>query len=197
MNENEIWRDIEGYEGLYQVSNLGRVKSLGNDKTKKEKILKFGKNKDGYLFVVLCKEGKRKNYTIHRLVANAFIKNPSNLTCINHIDEDKTNNLVSNLEWCDIAYNNMYGSRIKKAVENTDWKSVGRKLAEKLTNRQDLSKQVFQYTKNGELVGIWESTRECGRNGYSQGHVAACCRGELKTHRGYIWSYTELKKQES
>ena len=177
---NEIWKDIDGYEGLYQVSNLGQVKSI-RDKygNYREKILKQGKRKDGYLYVNLYKEGKRKYNLVHRLVANAFIPNPNGYTCVNHKDENPLNNCVSNLEWCTHKYNINYGSRTTKA-------------AEKLTNRQDLSKQVYQYDKQGTLVAIWDSTMECKRNGYNQGHVAACCRGERKTHRGFKWSYTPI-----
>lgn len=171
--ENEEWKPVVGYDGLYQVSNMGRVKSLSNEFSRKEKILRQGKNKYGYLVVNLCKEGKRKNFTVHRLVGNAFLENPSNLLMINHKDEDKTNNCVDNLEWCTNSYNQKYGNCPKKIAEK-------------------LSKQVYQYTKDYELVAIWQSTAEAGRNGFNFGHIAACCNGNRKSHRGYIWSYTEL-----
>lgn len=177
--ENEIWLPIEGFEGLYEVSNLGRVKSLRDNKTRKEKILRQGKRKDGYLIVTLWKEGKVKICYVHRLVAKAFIQNPNGYRCVNHKDECKTNNCVNNLEWCTQKYNNIYGSRLKK-------------VSEKLTNRQDQSKRVYQYSKDGVLVGIWQSTNEAGRNGFNQGHVASCCNGDRKQHRGYIWSYYPL-----
>ena len=118
---SEIWKDIEGYEGLYKVSNLGRIKSLPKfHKTrysgymKKERILKPRFDTYGYLMVVLCKNKKEKNYLVHKLVANAFIPNTKNYDCINHKDEDKTNNCVDNLEWCDRYYNNNYGTRNKR-----------------------------------------------------------------------------------
>lgn len=191
MNENEIqseeWRPICGYEGLYEVSSLGRVKSLANEFLRKEKILKFGKMKNGYLYVNLCKEGKMKNCTVHRLVANAFIENTNNFKCVNHKDECKTNNCVNNLEWCTYQYNNTYRNFQQRRVANTDWKSVAEKK----------SKKVYQYSLDGTLVAIWESIAECGRNGFNQGNVSACCNGERNTHRGYIWSYQELKKQEN
>ena len=122
----EVWKDIEEYEGLYQVSNLGRVKSLNryiissNGKTLfyKEKILKLRKNKHGYLYVFLYKNTVQKFYTIHRLVANAFIENPNNYPCINHKDENKENNKVSNLEWCTYLYNNTYGTRIERIIKS-------------------------------------------------------------------------------
>ena len=114
----EGWKDIEGYEGLYQVSNLGRVKSLGNDKNKKEKIRKVRKNNFGYLHLTLHKNRIAKDYLIHRLVATAWIPNPNNLPEINHKDECKTNNTVENLEWCDATYNNNYGTRIIRMVDS-------------------------------------------------------------------------------
>ena len=114
---NEEWRDIKGYEGKYQVSSLGRVKSLGNNKSKKEKILKPGKNKLDYLYVILCKNGESKGFLVHRLVAEAFVNNPNEYKCVNHKDENKTNNCVDNLEWCTHKYNNTYGTRLERVSE--------------------------------------------------------------------------------
>ena len=112
MNENkEIWKDIKGFEGHYQVSNFGRVKSI---KFRKERILKPANNGCGYLYVNLSKNGKYNIYLIHRLVALIFISNPNNLPEINHRDEDKTNNKVENLEWCDRKYNMNYGTRTQR-----------------------------------------------------------------------------------
>lgn len=98
----EIFKDIEGYSGLYQISNIGNVKSL---KFGKERILKPVKDGKKYLCVNLCKQGKQKMCKVHRLVAETFIDNPNNLPQVNHKDEDKTNNASSNLEWCDCQYN--------------------------------------------------------------------------------------------
>lgn len=122
----EEWREIEGYEGLYQVSNLGRVKSLfrvvirsnGKPNTVNEKILKYGMNR-GYCAVVLCKNGKRKMYKVHRLVAMAFLSNPHNLPEVNHKDENKKNNCVDNLEWCTPKYNTNYGTCIERRIDAT------------------------------------------------------------------------------
>lgn len=191
MNENEIWKPICGFEGLYEVSNLGRVKSL---KYGKEKILKQIKDKFGYLHVILCKNGTKKTSKVHRLVGNAFIPNPNNLPIINHKDEKKENNIVENLEWCTVKYNNTYGSCIQRRIDSTDYKAIAMKNAEKLRNHPNRSKKVYQYTLDYKLIKIWESTHECGRNDYNQRAISACCRGERKTHKGYIWSYTELKK---
>ena len=160
----EIWKDVKGYEGLYKVSNYGRVKSLFRYK----KILKPIIQTNGYFWVYLCKPLKK--FFIHRLVAEAFIPNPDNLPQVNHKDEDKTNNHVDNLEWCTNKYNSNYGSRNERV-------------------RKSLSKKVYQYTLDGEFVKEWESINECARNGFNQGNISSCCRGERKTHKGYKWSY--------
>lgn len=112
--DREEWKDIKGYEGIYQISNMGRVKSLSNGKYKKEKIRKYRKDKDGYLQLNLHKNNVMTTFKVHRLVAEAFIPNPHNLPQVNHKDEDKTNNRVDNLEWCTVEYNNNYGTRNKR-----------------------------------------------------------------------------------
>ena len=176
---NEIWKPIKGYEGLYEVSNLGRIKSLKRLVKKwdgyrivPEKILTPRANNRGYLRITLCKDGITKTFSPHRLVAEAFLDNPDNLPCVNHKDENPLNNVASNLEWCTYSYNNSYGNR---------------------NNRIALSKSkpVLQYTLDGEFVREWASTMECGRNGFQQSSVAACCRGERNKHKNYIWKYKE------
>lgn len=144
----EEWKDIENYEGLYQVSNLGRVKSLKmrshGKYVDREKILKPTKiNEKGYLSVQLQKEQKGKRHLIHRLVAKAFVENddPINKKYINHIDENITNNTYSNLEWCDNAYNINYGSR-------------------KISNSESQFKPVLQYDDNNNLIKTWRSVYE-------------------------------------
>lgn len=101
----EVWKDIEGYEGLYQISNLGRVKRVATGK-----VLKGGKDKDGYLMVKLYKNNIRSNKKIHRLVAEAFIPNPENKPQVNHADENKTNNSLDNLEWMTAKENINHGT---------------------------------------------------------------------------------------
>ena len=172
----EEWKDIKNYEGLYQVSNWGRVKSLITDKNRRKRILKQHNRGNGYLFVVLTNnEHQSKNISVHRLVAETFLPNPENLPEVNHIDENKENNRVDNLEWCDHTYNINYGNRTKKASES------------KLNGKQ--SKPVLQFTLTGDLIREWESTMECGRNGFNQGAVAACCRGKLLQYKGFLWMY--------
>lgn len=175
----EIWRNIEGYEGLYQVSNMGRVRSLdrwvdnkGNSKRLiKGKILKTVGN-NGYQHVLLCKNGKGKWFYVHRLVAMAFLPNPDNLPEINHISEDKTNNFYGNLEWCDRKYNVNYGTRNEK------------------TRNGKLSKKVYQYSLDGKFIAEYPSTKEVERQlGYKVPNISYCCNGKQKTAYGYIWKY--------
>lgn len=173
----EIWKNIRDYEGLYQVSNLGRVKSLGNNKTKKEKIMKPSVNKSGYLLICLSKNGYIKNYLVHRLVAQAFIPNPYDLPQVNHKDEDKTNNVVSNLEWCDQKYNNNYGTRLER-------------VAEKTTNGKK-SKPVLKIDPiSNEIVAEFPSIMEVQRQlGIKHSHISECCNGKRNTAVGFIWQY--------
>lgn len=213
----EEWRDIPGYEGLYQVSNEGRAKSLEKSYTERnsrkathtleERVLKPSKYNKGYLYVTLTKNDKRKIKKIHRLVAEAFIPNPDGLPQVNHKDENKENNFVfinedgsvdlekSNLEWCDNKYNSNYGSRGKRIGDKLKGKNRPKYIAEKIAHA--LSRQVYQYTLDGVLVKIWNSTQECGKNGFHQGAVAACCRKCFNKegndiYKGYKWSYEPL-----
>lgn len=167
MEEN--FKDIAGYEGLYQISNLGNVRSL---KFGKERILKTGDIK-GYLVVGLCKEGVQKNHLVHRLVAEAFIDNPNNLPEVNHKDEDKTNNHVTNLEWCDNIYNINYGTHTERSVQSR-------------RNNKKQSKQVLCV----ETGIIYPSAREVYRQlGFNNSHICSCCNGKRNTCGGYNWKY--------
>lgn len=180
----EIWKDIPGYEGMYQVSNLGRVKSLGrmvdyhhNMAYRAERILKPNKVRN-YYQISLQKGGTRRYLKVHRIVATTFIPNPHNHPYINHKDENKLNNCVENLEWCDEGYNTNYGTR-------------NAKVSVAMTNGK-LAKIVYQYDLSGRLIKTWASTQECGRNGMSRGCISDCCRGVKKSYRGFIWSYIKL-----
>lgn len=170
----EIWRDIKGYEGFYQVSNLGRVRNSMTDK-----ILKPVPN-HRYLRVTLCKNGVHKLFRIHRLVAQAFIPNPDNLPTVNHKDQDKTNNCVDNLEWSDMEYQINYGDR-------------NNRVSQKQINDPNKSKPVVQYTLDMVFVAEYPSAREASRQtGVDYGNIKHCCNGKFKTAGGYIWKYKIL-----
>lgn len=170
--KKEYWKPVVGYEGLYEVSNWGRVKSLPRNGTVKyARILKFHTNRQGYLQVGLCKNNKLKIFLVHRLVAEAFLPNPDNLPEVNHKDENKTNNSVDNLEWCDAKYNHNYGT-------------INERISKKL------SKPILQYTLEGQFVREWLSAKQAEREGgFDSANITACCRGERKTHKDFIWKY--------
>lgn len=162
----EIWKDIEGYYDLYQVSNMGRVKSLRNNIILKSKI-----ERSGYERVVLSVNNIPKDYSVHRLVANAFIQNPNNYPIVNHKDENRTNNCADNLEWCTQKYNVNYGTGIAKRVKSQ-------------------SKKVLQFKTDGTFVKEWESTMAVQRNlGFNQSHIVDVCNGKRRIANGYIWKY--------
>lgn len=167
------WRDIKGYEGLYQVSNEGSVRSIKRGVVKKSTI-----QNTGYLINSLCKNGKKKMKRTHRLVAEAFIPNPYNLSQVNHKDENKTNNHVDNLEWCSQKDNLNYGSRNKR-------------ISESRINNPKISKPVIQLSLDGQVVNEWESMSEAGRNGYNPSAIHKCCNNKSNHHRGFNWKYKE------
>ena len=143
-----------------------------------ERILKPNKTKKGYQKVFLYKEGNGKAMQVHRLVAQAFLPNTETLPMVNHKDENPSNNHVDNLEWCDARYNVNYGTGSERS-------------GEKRRNNTKQSKPVQQFTIDGSFVMEWPSAMECRRNGFGQGHVSACCRGERKRYKGFIWKYKE------
>lgn len=163
----EEYKDIEGYENLYQVSNLGNVKSLNYNRTGKERILKPIKDNNGYLFVTLCKEREHIKYSIHRLVAEAFISNSDNLPQVNHIDEDRTNNNVTNLEWCTAKYNSNYGSRTERSALSR-------------------SKQVMCIETGVAYPSSSEAARQLG---FAQTNISRCCNGIRNTCGGFHWRF--------
>ena len=179
--KNEVWKDIKGYEGLYQVSNYGRVKSLGkyvnsgltnvNKIFLKERIKKLSKTKKGYLEVKLSKKCKGNMLKVHRLVAISFIENKNNYSQINHKDEVKTNNCVNNLEWCNCQYNSNYGSRNERI-------------------RKTMGTKICKYNEEGSLLKEWNSMKQAScEERISLKILSECCKGIRKNYKGYIWRY--------
>lgn len=181
----EIWKDIAGYEGLYQVSNLGNVKSLNYNHTGKPKKLAFKRHKSGYLTVMLCKDGKNKNRSIQTLVANSFIENPDCKPCVNHIDGNKENNTVGNLEWV------TYSENTRHAIE-IGLRGDGRFMSGRTGALNPLSKHVNQFTKDGEFVKEWDCISDVARHfGCNPCTIVNCCAGRIKSCKGYVWRYAE------
>lgn len=164
----EVWKDIEGYEGLYQISNLGRVKRVTTGR-----ILKGGKDKDGYLMVKLYKNNIRSNKKIHRLVAEAFIPNPENKPQVNHADENKTNNSLDNLEWMTAKENINHGTHNERVSKTMSIPIIATNL------------------KTGESQEFYGAS-ECARQlGLYQQHISAVLKGILKQTKGYTFKYKE------
>ena len=183
----EIWKAILNYEGLYEASNFGKIRSL---KFGKVRILKPRKTKAGYLQVDLCKEGKVKMCYIHCLMWEAFIGEIPKGMQINHIDEDKTNNFiyVNPDGSVDLQKSNL---NLMTCKENANWGTAIKRRAEKQINHPNESKRVVQFTLDGVLVKEWPSTRECDRNGFDHSAVGKCCNGKLKTYKGFMWATVE------
>lgn len=175
--KNEIWKNISEYENSYLVSNYGRIKSLERkikNKTYKEKIMKLEKSKDGYLRVDLYKDNNKKHKKVHRLVAKEFLKGHNNNLCINHKDENKQNNLITNLELCNYSYNINYGTRNKKVSDK-------------------LSKKINQYDLNGNFIKTWDSIISIKRElNINPSYIFKCCNNKIKSVNGFIFKYNNF-----
>lgn len=163
---SEIWKDIKGFEGKYQVSNYGRVKSLNYARRGYPRILKPNTNR-AYPFVNLSKNDIGKSYNIHRLVAEAFLENPNGLPMVNHKDENRLNNHVDNLEWCTASYNVNYGTRTDKVAQ-----SSGKRVV--------CIETGIIYPSQGDAAR---------KNGLSQTMISYCCLGKCLTAGGFHWKF--------
>lgn len=188
---HEIWKDVVGWEGLYQVSNLGNIRTLHYTKPY---LMHPKPDKYGYVSVSLVKRNslKYKWCRVHRLVAEAFIPNPDNLPQVNHKDEDKTNNRADNLEWCTALYNNTYGSRLTKVSDSRKGMVFSDVHIENLkkSHAKSQGKAVKQCTVSGEFIQQYESISEAARKfNTTPQNISHCCLGITKSACGYIWSY--------
>lgn len=185
--KKELWKDVVGFEGLYQISSMGRIKtvprisidSLGRKMPIKERFVRISVSKQtGYPVASISKKGKQYKLCIHRIIAEAFIPNPNNLPCVNHKDQDRGHSVLENLEWCTYSYNNSYGDANKKRKETLRKRLIGK------------HKIIYQFTKEGELVrlfvhGVRQMEEELG---YKIGY---CLTGTSKTSHGFIFSYSD------
>lgn len=159
----EVWKEIEGYDGKYQASNLGRIRKI--------EILKQHDHNLGYKYVNITKDKQTKHIYVHRLIAQTFIPNLNNLEMVNHKDEDKTNNIPENLEWVTCKENNNYGTAPTRRAKTR-------------------SKPVLQYSLDGKFIKEWESAREVERVlGFSNVCINQCCNKKIKKSKGYMWKF--------
>lgn len=163
----EEWKDIQGFEGFYQVSNLGRIKSLSRG-NKKERIRIPRAANNGYLYVVLSKGNKAHTIRIHKEVAKAFIPNPYNYNTINHKNLDKSDNCISNLEWLPLKDNILHAK----------------------DNGKNNRKPIYQCDKDGSIIREWESAWAVQLElGYFSTLISRCCRGKMNSYKGYKWRF--------
>lgn len=183
METQEEWKDIKGYEGIYQISNFGNVKSLertaktrypGITYTIKEKIRKITYNESGYALVVLSKDGKNKTFLVHRLVADAFVNNPDKdvFTLVNHKDENKHNNCCDNLEWCTATYNNTYRNIHLRR------------------NLDSINRKIIQYDLDMNEIKRWDSVVQASTYyKIASANIIKCCKSERSHCAGFKWRY--------
>lgn len=181
-----LWKDIQGFEGMYQVSNVGgQVKSLarvinngqGGTQRLPERILKPTTTRCGYQLVTLSKNGKLSYFLVHRLVAGAWVPNPFNLPEVNHIDEVKTSNNAANLEWCDCKHNINWGKSLERRAHTR-------------------GKPVVQYTLDGKVVAEYWSVADAARQSKChESNIIGCCQGKYKQAAGYLWRYATSQKK--
>lgn len=187
--ENEIWKPVIGFDGKYEASNMGRVKSLSYLRTGEERLLTLLSTKNGYLFTSLTKNNVTRHYLVHRLVYEAFhgkipafkasTKGDKRME-VNHINEIKDDNRLENLELVTCTENNNHGTHKQKIAKAN-------------------SKKVYQYEMDGTFVREWESTKACHEYGFKQSNVSACCRNvycrrDRNDYKGYVWSFQPPKE---
>lgn len=183
----EIWKPIAGFEGRYEVSSLGRVRSIMDNKgNRRIKIRKTRLAKNGYLYLNLWIDGRIYVRKPHRLVADAFLEKPEGSECVNHINGIKTDNRAENLEWC------TYSDNIRHAIRTGLLKDPAKHLDMTGVHGKDhpTSKPVEQYTLDGEFIAEYESCVEAANElGFAAGNIQRCAHGKRKTAHGYRWRY--------
>lgn len=200
----EEWRDIPGYEGLYQVSNYGNVKSLRHYGGNSQAVLSPIIRKDGYVVTHLSKDGKTRSRLVHRLVATAFLPNPKGLEMVNHKDENKANNRVENLEWCTRSYNQLYSMDLHPERKKMFCKNF--KQASPYTKKgfpHKHTERVAKKLQDGTVLAIYECPAIAAKeNGCDSGNLLNTCRANARTDRvrkrknkatckGYVWEFVD------
>lgn len=185
---NEIWCPVKNYEGFYEISNLGRVKSLdryvkcGNgERLHKGKLLQMEVDKLGYRFAHVCKEGQDDRLLVHRMVADAFIKNPNDYPCVNHKDETPWNNTKENLEWCTYSYNNQYNNLTKRRFETRS-----KNIANGTTK---IGTSILMKDDKGNIIKEYTNMERVKEEKLSEYYVRLCCDGKKESYLGYKWEY--------
>jgi hypothetical protein len=190
MITEETWKDIPNYEGIYQASSYGRIKSCarvihykkGKIIHRKERFLSLIKGFGQYLTVGLFKNNHHITYNVHYLIAITFIENPNSLPCVNHKDENKYNNKVDNLEWCTYSYNTKYNNGMRKRIDTRN-----------LKNTHGREKKVYQYDSKGNLIKIWDSVSSVEKElGFKKTNISSCCLNKKSQAYGYKWLYYPL-----
>lgn len=175
----EVWKDIEGYDGMYQVSNTGKVKSFSNGC--KGALLGMTLNNGGYAIAHLYKGNKRKHGLVHRLVANAFIPNPENKGDVNHLNGIRTDNGVENLEWCSRSENHIHAFKYLGKKTYSEGKFGGDSLS---------AKRINQFSRDGVLLRVWPSMSDIYRElGFGLGLISQNCHGKIKTAKGFKFQF--------
>ena len=187
----EIWKDIKGLEGLYQISNMGNVKSLRSWRNQKDFIMKPQPNSSGYLRVDLKANGKIQRKFVHRLVAEAFIEKPSDCDVVNHLDCNPQNNMVSNLEWTTFKGNSNYMATLGRNKRTKEWISKLRS-----TNIRLQGKPVIRLNPKSKQVKWYECLNSVSQDGFTASEVSHCCNHKRKSHKGYLWLFAnEFRKE--
>ena len=191
----EIWKDIKEYEGLYQISNLGNLICIKNNHIKP--IIVKPKKSQRYLRVNLWKNGEYKTFSIHRLVAKAFLPNPNNFPVVNHKDGNRLNNKANNLEWCTQSHNIKESYRL--GLQNVftpamrdnyiPW-NKGKKMSTDYINKNYYTKKVNQYTMNNDFIKCWNSISQAEKE-LGITHISMCCKNKRKSAGNYIWRYAD------